>query len=98
MTRVKSEDKENTAVVRHAPGGVRGGPLLANGLAKNFKKPLSPPPLAGAVLSDDEDGVGERTPFKELLDDPFTSPTLRNDIPFTTRLQQAPPDFASTAT
>ena len=83
----KSEDKENTAVVRHALGGVRGGPLSANGLTKNVKTPLSPSP--GAVLSDDESEVGERTPFKELLDDPFTSPTLRNDIPFTTRLQQA---------
>jgi mediator of replication checkpoint protein 1 len=79
----KSEDKENKAVVRHSPGAVRRGPLST----KSFKKPRSPSP--GVAISDDDGEVGERTPFKELLDDPFTSPTLRSDIPFATRLRQA---------
>ncbi|KZP13040.1 hypothetical protein FIBSPDRAFT_1049618 [Athelia psychrophila] len=85
----KGEDKENTAVVRHAPFSTRAPPFHNSslfGLEEGITRGLS---MSPSRLSDDEPGFLRRKPLNALREvddeDPFASPSLS----FATKMQRA---------
>lgn len=95
-----SEDKENTAVVRHEPLTLAPRSLFSSGVVSS--PPLSPstqPRLWGArsrsIDLDDDHTPNQRRPFKELISEesPRSTQILHSNLTqsFTAKLQQASP-------